>query len=207
MVAMQGAEKKRKVLEATPGIFKDLGSSFESTLYPLADIADFKTLYDTFKKEHPRADHYPYAYRLGAYSKSSDDGEPSGTAGRAMLSLLEDKDIEGLVIVARFFGGTKLGVPRLRRAFVESASNAIAKARFGVEKSVFVYDATVDYSTFEILKSNAKRLDFSLFDIDFGINVHAHLSSGVRLDGLGEKLGIPSLDIGEPKEEIRIEEE
>lgn len=193
-------------LTPSQGEEKDLASSFEAELLPLDEVEQFKSIYDEFKKRHPKADHYPYSYRVRALTKSSDDGEPGGSAGRPMLSLLEEKDIDGLLIVARYFGGSKLGIPRLRRAFLASANKAIEAGRFGVLVPRYEYEVEIDYSTFEILKSNANRHHFSLEDVIFDVKVHAKIHSGATLERLGEKIGLPMLDLGAPKQVTILEE-
>ena len=197
----------RKVpLSPSQGEEKDLASAFLATLYPLSSPEDFKVLYETFKKEHPRADHYPYAYVLNGLSKSSDDGEPGGSAGRPMMTLLQDSEIDGLLIVARYFGGSKLGIPRLRRAFLASSEQAINNARFGTYQPRFVYHVDVDYPTYEILKNNAKRHSFSIENVQFDIKVRADIHSSGRLDGLGEAIGLYDLGLGEPDIQTILEE-
>lgn len=78
------------------------------------------------KKEFNKARHYVYAYRVGQKSKSNDDSEPKGTAGRPLLELLHKKDMNNCaIIVVRYFGGTKLGAGRLLRTYVASGVNVI----------------------------------------------------------------------------------
>ena len=190
---------RRVPLAPSNGEEKDLSSSFLATLYPLSSVDQFKEIYDAFKKKNPKADHYPYAYVLGGLCKSSDDGEPGGSAGRPMMSLLQDKEIDGLLIVARYFGGSKLGIPRLRRAFLASCEDAIAHARLGEYKEVYSYEVEVDYPVYEILKSNAKRHSFSIESVHFDVKVRAEIRSSGRLDGLGEAIGLYDLDLGTPK--------
>jgi uncharacterized YigZ family protein len=82
------------------------------------------------RREHHTARHVPYAYRLrSGESRASDDGEPSGSAGRPILSLLEGEDLgDVLVAVVRYFGGVKLGVGGLARAYRDAAREALAAA-------------------------------------------------------------------------------
>lgn len=101
-------------------------SKFYSILLPLSNVDDFKTLLTDIKKEHPKAKHVVYAYRVGMASKSNDDQEPKGTAGRPLLELLHKKDLNNCVIfVARYFGGTKLGASRLLRTYLQSGVNVV----------------------------------------------------------------------------------
>ena len=83
------------------------------------------------KKEHKKARHVCYAYRVGQKSKSNDDGEPKGTAGRPLLELLHKKELNNIaLIVVRYFGGTKLGAGRLLRTYVQSGVNVMNTASF-----------------------------------------------------------------------------
>lgn len=103
-----------------------MGSKFIAILFPLTDDADFKEILMGVKKEFNKARHYVYAYRVGQKSKSNDDSEPKGTAGRPLLELLHKKNMNNCaIIVVRYFGGTKLGASRLLRTYVQSGVNVI----------------------------------------------------------------------------------
>ena len=109
--------------------FKDRGSKFLACAYPIATADDFKKLLQQSKKEHPKAAHHCFAYRLGTDEnvfRISDDGEPSGTAGRPILGQIDSKQLtDVLVIVVRYFGGTLLGVPGLINAYKTATSLAL----------------------------------------------------------------------------------
>ncbi len=106
-----------------------LNSKFYAIIFPLDNPDDFKTILESLKKEYKKAKHYCYAYRVGQKSKSSDDGEPSGTAGRPLLELLYKKDLNNVaLVVVRYFGGTKLGASRLLRTYVQAGVNVINEA-------------------------------------------------------------------------------
>ncbi len=84
------------------------------------------------KKLHPKANHYCYAYRIGSNGesfRSNDDGEPSGSAGKPILNALISKQLTNVItIVARYFGGTELGVPGLINAYKSATLNAISSS-------------------------------------------------------------------------------
>ena len=106
-----------------------LSSKFIAILVPFDDLMDIKAMIKEIQGEYKKAKHYCYAYRTLTKSKSNDDGEPSGTAGRPLLELLYKKDmINVALIVVRYFGGTKLGAGRLLRTYVQSGVNVINKA-------------------------------------------------------------------------------
>ena len=106
-----------------------MGSKFIAIVMPLNDDGEFKDIVAAIRKEHKKARHVCYAYRVGQKSKSNDDGEPKGTAGRPLLELLHKKELNNLaLIVVRYFGGTKLGAGRLLRTYVQSGVNVLNSA-------------------------------------------------------------------------------
>ena len=101
-------------------------SKFIAYLLPLHSKEDFKPLLNNLRKEHKKARHIVYAYRVKMKSKSSDDGEPKGTAGHPLLELLYKKDINDVaLLVVRYFGGTKLGASRLLRTYLQAGIDVI----------------------------------------------------------------------------------
>lgn len=101
-------------------------SKFIAYLIPLNDEESFKPLLASLHKEHKKARHIVYAYRVGMKSKSCDDGEPKGTAGHPLLELLYKKDITDVaLLVVRYFGGTKLGAGRLLRTYLQAGIDVI----------------------------------------------------------------------------------
>jgi uncharacterized YigZ family protein len=121
------------------GIFKDKGSKFLAYAYPIEHENEVKILVDNLKKEHFKAVHHCYAYRLGldrSNFRVNDDGEPSGTAGRPILNTLLSQEITNiLVVIVRYFGGTLLGVPGLINAYKSAAIEALAVADI-IEKTI-----------------------------------------------------------------------
>ena len=107
-------------------------SKFIGLLYPLQKEEEFKEILKSLQKEHKKARHIVYAYRIDGKTKSCDDREPKGTAGRPLLELLLKKDLnKTALVVVRYFGGTLLGAGRLLRTYVQSGVNVLKKA--GIE--------------------------------------------------------------------------
>ena len=106
--------------------FKDRGSKFLAYSFPLKNAGDLKKILLELKNEHPKAVHYCFAYRTGSdgnHFRASDDGEPSGTAGKSILGQIDSKQLTDiLIVVVRYFGGTLLGVPGLINAYKTAAS-------------------------------------------------------------------------------------
>lgn len=115
----------------TPAIaeFKDRGSKFIAYCFPIKKPEDFKAHIQTLKKENPKANHHCFAYRLGIdgnHFRSSDDGEPSGSAGKPILGQIDAKNLTDLmIVVVRYFGGSLLGIPGLINAYKTAASQVL----------------------------------------------------------------------------------
>ncbi|MFA6457166.1 MAG: YigZ family protein [Bacteroidota bacterium] len=108
------------------------GSRFIADLFPAAHEEEAEAKLDSVRKKYFDATHHCYAYIIGAErarQRYSDDGEPSGTAGVKIISALQAKNLsDTLLVVTRYFGGTKLGVGGLGRAYFEAAEHGIAAA-------------------------------------------------------------------------------
>ena len=104
-------------------------SRFITLLIKIYDDTDINDIFNNVKESYPKATHYCYAYITDNFKKSSDDGEPGGTAGMPMLNVLEKEEmINTLVITIRYFGGIKLGAGGLVRAYSKSVREAIDNA-------------------------------------------------------------------------------
>ncbi len=113
-------------------LLKEKGSKFLSFAFPLNDEDDIKKYLSKIREEHPKATHHCYAFRYGINGenyRANDDGEPSGSAGLPIYNQLLAHHITNvLVIVVRYYGGTKLGVSGLVKAYKESAKLALEEA-------------------------------------------------------------------------------
>jgi putative IMPACT (imprinted ancient) family translation regulator len=115
----------------TIGFVEVLKSKFTAFIFPTDNVETFKTRLEEIRKANPKAKHIVYAYRIGVNSKSTDDKEPKGTAGRPLLELLMKKNLNNTaIIVVRYYGGSQLGAGRLLRTYVSSAVSALDKAEF-----------------------------------------------------------------------------
>ena len=121
------------------GEFRDRGSKFIAYAFPVETERDWQKCLDLAKKEHPKARHHCYAYRLGLDRnnfRANDDGEPSGTAGRPILGQIDSHDLTNVfIVVVRYFGGTLLGTSGLINAYKLSTQNALANGQV-IEKVV-----------------------------------------------------------------------
>ncbi|MDE5708074.1 MAG: YigZ family protein [Alistipes sp.] len=126
---------------------RERSSKFLSYIYPVRNEEQIRAHLDALRKRYFDATHHCYAWRLGPQGdrfRANDDGEPSGTAGKPILGQMLSSGItDCLIVVVRYFGGTKLGVPGLIAAYRESAAEVIAAATV-VERTVD-REITVDF--------------------------------------------------------------
>lgn len=102
-------------------------SRFIGLLYEIDSHDEVEKILDDLKLEHKKARHMPYAYKVGSNAKKTDDKEPSGTAGTPIWNVIERNSLENvLIVVIRYFGGTKLGSGPLLRAY-SSCANGLVK--------------------------------------------------------------------------------
>ncbi|MBQ8193357.1 MAG: YigZ family protein [Bacilli bacterium] len=103
-------------------------SKFIGLYYEINSQEEAKEIIENLKKEHKKARHIPFAYKVNNTARKSDDKEPSNTAGLPIYNLIERKNLDNcLVAVIRYFGGIKLGAGGLTRAYAEAANKAINK--------------------------------------------------------------------------------
>ena len=101
-------------------------SKFIAYYYEVDSVNEVTAILDELKKEHKKARHIPYAYKIDGYIKKSDDKEPSGTSGMPILNIIDKNNLNHVLIaVVRYFGGIKLGAGGLVRAYSNSAKEAI----------------------------------------------------------------------------------
>lgn len=173
------AEKYLTVSKSVESIYKEKGSKFLSFLYPVTSVEEVKEYLTQLKKKYYDATHHCYAYIIG-YDKETfrmnDDGEPSSTAGKPIYGQLQSNDLTNvLLVVVRYFGGTKLGVSGLIKAYKESSAECIALAEI-VEKQVKhkynIYFAYEDMNVvMNILKQNNAEQKNQIFDLNCQIEV------------------------------------
>ncbi|MBS1780954.1 MAG: YigZ family protein [Bacteroidetes bacterium] len=124
--------KYKAITGITTAEFKDRGSKFIAYAYPISTTDEVKGKLQLLKKEHPKAVHHCYAYRIGTDGvsfRANDDGEPSGSAGKPILGQIDSAELKNvLVVVVRYFGGTLLGVPGLINAYKTATADALKQA-------------------------------------------------------------------------------
>lgn len=156
------------------GLFKDNGSKFIALAYPVETEEEVKDIVDSLKKEYHDARHHCYAYRLGYRRekfRANDDGEPSSSAGRPILGQIDANNLSDiLVVVVRYFGGIKLGIPGLIRAYRTSTADAIANATIVEKTASKRYRVSFGYMNMNDVMKVVKDLDLMQEKQDFGMS-------------------------------------
>ena len=178
------------------GLFKDKGSKFLAFAYPFENEIELKFLIEPLRKEHFKAVHFCYAYRIGLDRNNfrvNDDGEPSGSAGRPILNVLLSKEITNiLVVVVRYWGGTLLGVPGLINAYKSATEEALTNAEI-IKKTVNdVYQITFAYVKMNDIMKVVKDFDLKVrnqrFDNQCNIEVEFRKNISPNVIGKLEKI-------------------
>ncbi len=154
----------RTIKIKSEGIYKEKGSKFISYAYPISSEEEVRPIVKALKKEYYDARHHCYAFILGKDKnkfRSADDGEPSNSAGAPILGQIRSLDLTNvLVVVVRYFGGTKLGVPGLVNAYREATKDALNHATileaFELEQITISFDYIKMNDVMKVIK------DFSI---------------------------------------------
>lgn len=150
-------------------------SRFICHLFRVASEEDARAHIETVRKEHWNANHNCTAWIIGenqANQRSSDDGEPSGTAGMPMLEVLRRREItDTLAIVTRYFGGIMLGAGGLLRAYGGAVSEALDSIGVVERVPLSVVEAVADYETAGRLENAIRAKDLNLDDVQYGTEV------------------------------------
>ena len=150
--------------------YRDRGSRFLAYIFPLQSPEQFRKRLKELKSEHPKAAHHCFAYRIGTDGNSfrvSDDGEPSGTAGKPILGQLDSRNVtDAAVVVVRYFGGTLLGVPGLINAYKTVTSLALQITPV-IEKPVLVsYELQFNYTQMNEVIMQIKRVGGQILETE-----------------------------------------
>ncbi|GGH83399.1 putative YigZ family protein [Filimonas zeae] len=154
------------IAQPTTAEFKDKGSRFLAYAFPIANADQFKEKLQQLKKEHPKANHHCFAYRLGIDGnnfRASDDGEPGSSAGKPILGQIDSKKLTDVaVVVVRYFGGTLLGVPGLINAY-KTATVMALQLTPTIQKPIEVlYELQFDYTRMNEVMTLVKQMDCSI---------------------------------------------
>jgi len=167
------SDEYKTITDSSQGSFRDKGSKFLAFAFPAASEQEVKKHLETLKKQYFDATHHCYAYVLG-FDKSAyrvnDDGEPSGTAGRPIYGQILSNDLTNiLIVVIRYYGGTKLGVPGLINAYKTSAAEAIKNASIANRIVKEMYQIEYPYEGMNDVMKIIKDETLEVINNEFGM--------------------------------------
>jgi len=190
------SDEYKTITNPTQGSFRDKGSKFLSFAIPVTSEQEVKHQLEILRKQYYDATHHCYAYVLG-FDKSgfriNDDGEPSGTAGRPIYGQILSADLTNvLIVVIRYYGGTKLGVPGLIHAYKTATIEALRSATVVTKIVKEVYEIEYPYEIMNDVMKIIKDEILEVINSDFGMKCVIRLairhSEAIRITGKLSKL-------------------
>lgn len=159
------------ISKPSEGLFKDRGSKFLAFAYPVSSEEEIKAIQEQLRNKYHDARHHCYAYMLGPEKKvyrANDDGEPSSTAGKPILGQIRSFNLTNiLIVVIRYFGGTKLGVGGLINAYKTAAEEALNNAKI-IKKTLHdIYELKFDYPQMNEIMRIMKEENIEQIDQNF----------------------------------------
>lgn len=159
------------ISKPSEGLFKDRGSKFLAFAYPVSSEEEIKAIQEQLRNKYHDARHHCYAYMLGPEKKvyrANDDGEPSSTAGKPILGQIRSFNLTNiLIVVIRYFGGTKLGVGGLINAYKTAAEEALNNAKI-IKKTLHdIYELKFDYPQMNEIMRIMKEENIEQMDQNF----------------------------------------
>jgi uncharacterized YigZ family protein len=174
----------QSIVAPSTGLFTDRGSKFLAFAWPVSNEDQIKEYQDTLRKEHFKARHHCYAWRLGTDGnqfRANDDGEPSGTGGKPILGQIDSHQLtDVLVVVVRYFGGTLLGTSGLIQAYKAAAHEALAQAQVVTHFLHVSFRINMPYTLLPKFTELARKTEAQITEEDW-LEQHCSLVLGVRL--------------------------
>jgi uncharacterized YigZ family protein len=168
---MLSEDSYKTVMSLTQGIYKEKGSRFIALAYPVNSEEEIKEQLTKCRKEYHDAQHHCYAFRLGKdhqVYRVNDDGEPSGSAGKPIYGQILSNDLTNiLIVVIRYFGGSKLGIPGLINAYKTATKEALDQATIVVKTINGRIEIGYDYLSMNEVMKTLKEESAAILDQTF----------------------------------------
>lgn len=176
---MEQASKYRTIENISEGFYKEKGSKFFAFAFPCKTELDAKTIISDLRKKHHQAVHVCSAFRFGSdkkHARSSDDGEPSNSAGPPILGQIQSFDLTNILIaVVRYYGGTNLGVGGLINAYRTAAKEALSVATIIEKEDDQLIELHFDYAAVPIVMAWIKQFQLTIAQQDFNLSCNMQL--------------------------------
>ncbi len=170
----------RTINSESEGLYKEKGSKFLAFAHPISSEKEIKSILENYRLKFHDARHHCYAFRVGIkdiMERSNDDGEPSGTAGKPILGQLHSFDITNtMIVVVRYFGGTKLGVSGLINAYKTAAKEALLKAQIVEKELKNIFRILCTYDEMGPIMSFLKQQKIDYSDVEMSENISMKIS-------------------------------
>ena len=167
------SDKYKEIKSATTGVYKEKGSKFIAYSFPVHSEENVKEKIEEIKKLEHSARHHCYAYILKpdkSAQRANDDGEPSSTAGKPILGQILSNDLTNiLIVVVRYFGGVKLGVPGLIRSYKTAALDAISNSEIITKIIKEQFAVSFKYPQMNEVMRLVKEYNLEVVNTDFQI--------------------------------------
>ena len=187
---MESSDEYKTIQSLSEGIYQEKGSKFTAYAYPVKTEEEIKELIDSLKRQYYDARHHCFAWQLGMDGMNfrvNDDGEPSGTAGKPIHGqILSNELTDILIVVVRYFGGTKLGTSGLIQAYREAAADAIARSTIitkTIDHHFTVYFEYADMNdVMRIIKEEEPNIHHQKFDLkcEIELSIRQSRSEAIR---------------------------
>ncbi|GGK65461.1 YigZ family protein [Rufibacter glacialis] len=187
----------RTIAGPTEGLYKEKGSKFIAKAYPVRSEEEVKEILQALRKEYFDARHHCYAYLLGADKatyRANDDGEPNHSAGDPILGQIRSAELSNvLVVVIRYFGGTKLGVGGLIYAYKTATAEALALAEVEERHETTFITVQFGYEQMNEVMKVVKDFDLPVrqqdFNVDCRLTVEVRTGLAPQIEALFQKNG------------------
>lgn len=193
-------DRYHSISAPSTGSYRDNGSKFLAFAYPVESEEEIREKLAALRKEYFDARHHCYAWRLGLKGepwRANDDGEPSSTAGRPILGQILSAELSDiLVVVVRYFGGIKLGVPGLIKAYKTATAEALAAATVVEKTACITFRITFGYLQMNDLMKVIKDLDLKILSQHFENECELTVNVGLaKVDTFRENLRWAKVEI------------
>ncbi|WP_294300040.1 YigZ family protein [uncultured Chryseobacterium sp.] len=174
-------------------LLKEKGSKFLGFAFPVNNEEELKSALEKIRSEHPKATHHCYAFRMGLNGenyRANDDGEPSGSAGLPIYNQLLANEITNvLVISVRYYGGTKLGVSGLVKAYKESAKITLEEAHIITRELETTIEIRFNFNQQNLIFTLLSKYDAKVLQFDAHENCIVNASLKIsQKESISEKL-------------------
>lgn len=167
------SDKYKEIIANVSSVYKQKGSKFIAYAFPVFSKKEVKERIEYIKKLEPSANHYCFAYVLHpdkSLKRANDDGEPNSTAGKPILGQIITNDLTNIIIiVVRYFGGVKLGIPGLIKAYKTISEKVISEATINIKTIKDYYKIEFEYEQTNYIKQLVKRYDLEIIEEKFKV--------------------------------------